>query len=112
MKKNLLNSTSVEERHEMLDREEQGLTVKKQAELLEVNRTSVYYQPVKKKDDDIEIQWCNTMRFRPPPSAPNLENHGFQGTTQTLIKHTKFSPFIMLNKQTEGFILRIKRWGK
>ncbi|MGI6554297.1 MAG: IS3 family transposase [Bacillota bacterium] len=39
----------------MLDRNEKGITVKKQAELLEVNRTSVYYRPVQKPDPDIEI---------------------------------------------------------
>jgi len=55
LKKNLLNSTSAEERREMLDRNEKGITVKKQAELLEVNRTSVYYRPVQKPDPDIEI---------------------------------------------------------
>lgn len=39
----------------MLDRNEKDITVKKQAELLEVNRTSVYYRPVQKGDPDIEI---------------------------------------------------------
>jgi len=55
VEKNLLNSTSAEEKRKMLDREEKGITVKKQAELLEVNRTSVYYRPVQKPDPDIEI---------------------------------------------------------
>jgi len=55
VEKNLLNSTSVEERREMLDRNEKGIAVKKQSELLEVNRTSVYYRPVQKPDPDIEI---------------------------------------------------------
>lgn len=55
LKKNLTSSASVEERKGMMDRHDVDLSVKRQSELLEVNRTGVYYTPVSKEDDDILI---------------------------------------------------------
>lgn len=55
LKKNLLNSTCADERREMVERNHPKLTVKRQAELLEVNRTSVYYKPSEEEDKDIEL---------------------------------------------------------
>ena len=39
----------------MLDLEYRKIPLKKQAELLDVNRTSVYYRPREKEDKDIEL---------------------------------------------------------
>jgi putative transposase len=39
----------------MLDRQNQDLSVKRQADLLEVSRTSVYYVPAIKEDEDIPL---------------------------------------------------------
>ena len=39
----------------MVDRDHPELTVMKQAELLEVNRTSIYYRPTDEEDKDIEL---------------------------------------------------------
>jgi putative transposase len=50
-----MSSTSVEERKEMMDRNDADLSVKRQSELLEVSRTSVYYLPVNRDQDDLSI---------------------------------------------------------
>lgn len=54
-KKNLQKSTSDEERREMMDRDYREIPLKKQAQLLNVNRTSAYYCPREKEDTDIEL---------------------------------------------------------
>lgn len=63
LKKNLLNSTIAAERREMVEHNHPELTVKRQAELLEVNRTSIYYKPSEEEDKDIELmqiqRWYN-----------------------------------------------------
>jgi len=46
LKKNLASSKSREDRMKMIDREEKKLSITKQAELLSINRTSLYYKPV------------------------------------------------------------------
>ncbi len=46
LKKNLADSKSREDRMKMIDREEKKLSITKQAELLGINRTSLYYKPV------------------------------------------------------------------
>ena len=63
LKKNLLNSTCAEERREMVERDHPKLTVKRQTELLEVNRTSVYYKPSYEEDKDIELMHLIDMIY-------------------------------------------------
>jgi len=53
--KNLLNSTSAVERREMVERNHPEISVKRQAELLDVNRTSIYYKPSEEANKDIEL---------------------------------------------------------
>lgn len=43
----------------MLDRDYRKIPLKKQAQLLDVNRTSAYYRPRKKEDTDIELMHRN-----------------------------------------------------
>jgi putative transposase len=56
LKKNLASSKSREDRMKMIDRKEKRLSIKKQAELLSVNRTSLYYKPVLVNDEEYLIK--------------------------------------------------------
>jgi len=46
----------------MIDREEKKLSITKQAELLSINRTSLYYKPVPANDEEYLIK-RSSMRF-------------------------------------------------
>ena len=52
LKKNLADSKSREDRMKMIDRAEKKLSIKRQAELLGINRTSLYYKPVPVTDEE------------------------------------------------------------
>ena len=56
LKKNLADSKSREDRMKMIDREEKKLSITKQAELLSINRTSLYYKPVPANDEEYLIK--------------------------------------------------------
>ena len=56
LKKNLADSNSREDRMKMIDREEKKLSIKRQAELLGINRTSLYYKPVPVTDEEYLIK--------------------------------------------------------
>jgi putative transposase len=56
LKKNLASSKSREDRMKMIDRKEKRLSIKNQAELLSVNRTSLYYKPVLVNDEEYLIK--------------------------------------------------------
>jgi len=56
LKKNLASSKSREDRMKMIDREEKKLSITKQAELLSINRTSLYYKPVPANDEEYLIK--------------------------------------------------------
>jgi putative transposase len=55
-KKNLADSKSREDRMNMIDRNEKKLSISKQAELLNINRTSLYYKPVPISDEEYWIK--------------------------------------------------------
>ncbi|WP_369011790.1 IS3 family transposase [Acetivibrio thermocellus] len=56
LKKNLADSKSREDRMKMIDREEKKLSITKQAKLLSINRTSLYYRPVPANDEEYLIK--------------------------------------------------------
>ncbi|WP_432422610.1 IS3 family transposase, partial [Thermoanaerobacterium thermosaccharolyticum] len=55
-KKNLANSKSREERMKMIDRGDKKLSISRQAKLLSVNRTSLYYKTVPTSDEEYMIK--------------------------------------------------------
>ena len=58
LKKNLANSKSREERMNLVDRADKKLSISRQAKLLSINRTGLYYKPVPVSSDEL---W--TMRL-------------------------------------------------
>ena len=56
LKKNLANSKSREDRINMIDNCDEKLSIVKQAKLLSINRTSLYYQPVPISDEEYQIK--------------------------------------------------------
>ena len=56
LKKNLADSKSREDRTKMIDRKDKKLSITKQAELLGLNRTSLYYKPVPVNDEECLIK--------------------------------------------------------
>jgi putative transposase len=56
LKKNLAESKSRGDRMKMIDKDEKTLSISKQAELLSINRTSLYYKPVPVKDEEYKIK--------------------------------------------------------
>ena len=56
LKKNLADSKSREDRMKMIDRKERELSITRQAELLSLNRTSLYYKPVPVNDEEYLIK--------------------------------------------------------
>jgi len=56
LKKNLAENNSPEERRKMIDKNDKKLSIVKQAELLGINRTSLYYKPVPIKDAEYWIK--------------------------------------------------------
>jgi len=55
LKKNLADSKSRKDRMKMIDRKEKKLSITRQAELLSLNRTSLYYKPVV-NDEEYKIK--------------------------------------------------------
>jgi len=79
LKKNLASSKSREDRMKMIDRNEKKLSVTRQAELLSLNRTSVYYKPapvneeeylIKRIIDEIYASYPALLLFRCLTSFP------------------------------------------
>lgn len=56
IKKNLADSKSREVRMNMVDKNDKKLSITKQAELLSVNRTSLYYKPVPISNEEYRIK--------------------------------------------------------
>lgn len=56
LKKNLGDSKSREDRMSLLDRNNKKLSISKQAELLSLNRTSLYYKPVPISKEELQIK--------------------------------------------------------
>lgn len=56
LKKNLVNSRSREERINMIDTNDKKLSTVKQATILGINRTSLYYKPVPINDEEYQIK--------------------------------------------------------
>jgi putative transposase len=55
-KKNLAESKPRKERMDMIDKNDRKLSISKQAELLNINRTSLYYKPVPVSDEEYWIK--------------------------------------------------------
>jgi putative transposase len=55
-KKNLAGSKPRKDRMNMIDRNDRKLSISKQAELLSINRTSLYYKPVPISDEEYRIK--------------------------------------------------------
>lgn len=55
-KKNLVEAKSRKERMEMIERGDQKLSITRQAELLDINRTSLYYKPVPISQEELDIK--------------------------------------------------------
>ena len=56
LKKNLADSNSREDRMKMIDRDNKRLSISRQAKLLGLNRTSIYYKPVQVSDEEYRIK--------------------------------------------------------
>lgn len=56
LKKNLVSEFTVLQRRNLVDFNDEELSVLQQAELLEINRSSLYYKPVAPSSDDILIK--------------------------------------------------------
>lgn len=56
LKKNLTVSKSREERNNMIEKNNEKLTLSRQAELLTLNRTSLYYKPVGIRPEELKIK--------------------------------------------------------
>lgn len=56
LKKNLADSKSREDRISMIDRNEEKLSISRQADLLSINRTSLYYRPVLIRNEELRIK--------------------------------------------------------
>ena len=56
LKKNLAASNSREARMKMIDRDNKRLSISRQAKLLGLNRTSIYYKPVQVSDEEYRIK--------------------------------------------------------
>lgn len=56
LKKNLVKSNTREERINMIDTTDKKLSTVKQAKLLSINRTSLYYKPVPIRDEEYRIK--------------------------------------------------------
>ena len=56
LKKNLGDSKSREDRMNLIDRNNKKLSISKQAELLSLNRTSLYYKPVPISQEELQIK--------------------------------------------------------
>lgn len=55
-KKNLVSSFTVKERKALIDYEDTSLSIRQQTQLLDINRSSLYYQPVKPSIQDLEYK--------------------------------------------------------
>lgn len=55
-KKNLANSKSREDRITMIERDNKTLSISRQAKLLSLNRTSLYYKPVPINEKELKIK--------------------------------------------------------
>ena len=69
LKKNLMKSSNINDRKAYVERDSQNITVKRQTELLEVNRTSIYRQPVPRviNDQDLRImRWIDEIHTNEP----------------------------------------------
>jgi putative transposase len=55
-KKNLAKSKSREDRINMIDKNDKKLSIARQAKLLSINRTSLYYKPVEMSDEEYKIK--------------------------------------------------------
>ncbi|MBA1336488.1 MAG: Mobile element protein [Firmicutes bacterium] len=56
LKKNLAESNSREDRMKMIDRDNKRLSISRQAKLLSINRSSLYYKPVQISDEEYRIK--------------------------------------------------------
>jgi putative transposase len=56
LKKNLAESKSREDRINLIDRDDKKLSISKQADLLSINRTSLYYRPVSISAEELRIK--------------------------------------------------------
>jgi putative transposase len=56
LKKNLAASNSREDRMKMIDRNNKRLSISRQAKLLGLNRTSIYYKPVQVSDEEYRLK--------------------------------------------------------
>ncbi|MCI7694303.1 MAG: integrase core domain-containing protein [Veillonella caviae] len=54
--KNLVFSFTVKERKALIDYEDASLSIRQQTQLLDINRSSLYYQPVKPSIQDLEYK--------------------------------------------------------
>jgi putative transposase len=69
LKKNLMKYSNVNDRKACVKRENRNITVKRQTELLEINRTSVYRRPVQRviNDQDLRImRWIDEIHTNEP----------------------------------------------
>lgn len=53
LKKNLADSKSREDRINLIDRDDKKLSISKRADLLSINRSSLYYRPVPISDEEL-----------------------------------------------------------
>ncbi|MBA1337136.1 MAG: Mobile element protein [Firmicutes bacterium] len=56
LKKNLAESKSREDRMKMIDRDNKKLSISRQAKLLSIKRTRLYYKPVQTIDEEYRIK--------------------------------------------------------
>jgi putative transposase len=56
LKKNLAHSKTRDDRLKMIEKNDKQLSITKQAELLSINRTSLYYKPVQPGDEEFRVK--------------------------------------------------------
>lgn len=56
LKKNLVETKSRKERMGMIEKGDKKLSMTRQAELLDINRTSLYYRPVPISQEELDIK--------------------------------------------------------
>jgi putative transposase len=80
-KKNLTNSKSRKDRIDMIEKKNKKLSTAKQAELLSINRTSLYYKPVPISDEEYRINRMIDEVYIVHP------DYGYRRMTVILDKH-------------------------
>ena len=94
-KKNFRKDRSVKELRSYIS-ENQNLSIRNQCELLEVNRGSVYYQPVGESDENLQLMLKMDKEFLRHPTHGVLQMQDFLSTEGYTVNHKRVRRLLRL----------------